>query len=230
MIEEYKSENEHLLAEIIRVNSLLYLPKLLFMKHALCLIFLFIGIVSFASDREKQIRRFINDELRYYPEAHLTDLYKNYFQDAYGPGHLIPDTTSAGNYLSWELQQPEWSDSLLYQPLGKNHDFYRINLLLIKNKVIPRDTLLLAMVESVPLARNPEIESWRKEWAEVMQVIKQLNLRLSGMKSEERQIWKNLSKGDVVAHHSKHYEETYHPHYRIVHRSVFERWKGLYFR
>jgi len=54
--------------------------------------------------------------------------------------------------------------------------------------------------------------------------------RLANMKSEERQIWKNLSKGDVVAHHSKHYEEMYHLHYRIVHRSVFERWKGLYFR
>lgn len=182
---------------------------------------------SFASDREKQIRQFVVDELKHYPEAHLTDLYKNYFQDAYGPGHLIPDTTSAGNYLSWELQQPEWTDSLLYQPLGANHDYYRINLLLVKNHTIPRDTLLLAMVESVPFARNPKIESWRKEWDEVLQVIRQMKLRLPDMKSEEKQIWKNLAKGDVVAHHSKHYEETYYPHYRIVYRTVFERWQKL---
>ncbi len=179
---------------------------------------------SFATDREKQIRQFVNDELKHYPEAHLTDLYKNYFQDAYGPGHLIPDTTSAGKYLSWELQQPEWTDSLLFQPLGTNHDFYRINLLLVKNKVIPRDTLLLGMVESVKLARNPDIEIWKKEWGEVLSVIKQMNLRLPEMKSDERLIRKNLDKGDVVAHHSKHYEEKYNPHYRIVHRSVFEEW------
>ncbi len=196
------------------------------------LLFLIFSIASFsfASDREKQIRQFISDELKHYPEAHLTDLYKNYFQDAYGPGHLIPDTTSAGNYLRWELQQPNWSDSLLFQPLGINHDFYRVNLLLVKNKVIPRDTLLLAMVESVKLARNPEIEIWKQEWNEVLAVVKRMNLSLPDMESEEIRIQKNLEKGDVVAHHSKHYEEKYNPHYRIVHRTVFERWKNLYFR
>jgi hypothetical protein len=197
-------------------------------KVILSILFIIGALFSFATNREKQICQFVNDELKHYPEAHLTDLYKNYFQDAYGPGHLIPDTTSAGSYLSWELQQPEWTDTLLYQPLGTKHDFYRINLLLVKNHVIPRDTLLLGMVKSVPLARNPEIEIWKKEWAEVLSVIKQMTLRLTEMKSEEKQIWKNLSMGDVVAHHSKHYEEIYHPHYRIVHRSVFDGWMRKY--
>lgn len=188
----------------------------------------FVSLACSAFDREKQIRQFVSDELRYYPEAHLTDLYKNYFQDAYGPGHLIPDTTSAGNYLSWELQQPNWTDSLLFQPLGVNHDFYRVNLLLVKNKIVPRDTLLLGMVESVKLARNPDIEGWKKEWAEVLSVIKQMNLHLPGMKADERRIRKNLSDGDVVAHHSGRYEEKYNPHYRIVHRTVFERWQKYF--
>jgi hypothetical protein len=198
-------------------------------KLALSILLILTGINSFASDREKQIRQFISEELKHYPEAHLTDLYKNYFQDAYGPGHLIPDTTRAGNYLSWELQQPQWTDSLLYQPLGTNHDFYRINLLLVKNQAIPRDTLLLAMVKSAKLARNPEIEAWKQEWSEVLLVIQQMNLRLPDMKSEEKHIRKALDKGDVVAHHSKHYEEKYNPHYRIVHRTVFEQWENQYF-
>lgn len=81
------------------------------------------------------------------------------------------------------------------------------------------------MVESVKLACNPDIESWKKEWGEVLEVIKRMNLRLPEMKSDERHIRKNLDKGDVVVHHSKHYEEKYHPHYRIVHRTVFERWE-----
>lgn len=106
------------------------------------------------SDREKQIQQFIEAELKYYPEARLADLYKNYFQDAYGPGHLVPDTTQAGKYLDWELQQPDWFDTLPYQALGINHDYYRINLSLVKDGIIPRDTLLLAMVESACLARN----------------------------------------------------------------------------
>jgi hypothetical protein len=90
-----------------------------------------------------EIQRFVDEELRHYPEASLPDLYKNYFQDVYGTGHLIPDTTDAGEYLNRELTVSEWTDSVLWQPLGTHHDFYRINLLLVKNGTIPRDTLLL---------------------------------------------------------------------------------------
>lgn len=198
------------------------------MKTSLSILFLIVSLVSFATDREKQIRQFVEDELKHYPEARLTDLYKNYFQDAYGPGHLIPDTTRAGAYINWELQQPDWIDSLSYQALGTNHDFYRINLSLLKSGTIPRDTLLLAMVKSAQLARNPDLEEWKKEWNEVLQVIKKMKPDLPEMKADEKLIAKTLSKGEVVMHHSKHYEKTYHPHYRIIHRSVFSGWQKKY--
>jgi hypothetical protein len=184
---------------------------------------------TFASDREKQIRQFVSDELKHYPEARLTDLYKNYFQDAYGPGHLIPDTASAGSYLDWELHQSDWIDPTPYQALGINHDFYRINLILLKNGVIPRDTLLLGMVKSASLARNPDIESWKNEWAEVLEIIEKMKPDLPGLKSDEQLIASSLSKGEVVMHHSDQFEKTYHPHYRIIHRSVFEQWNIKYF-
>lgn len=191
--------------------------------------FMLSGILK-TPDKEKQIVQFINSELHYYPKAQLADLYKNYFQDAYGPAHLIPDTTQAGKYLDWELRQPEWTDTLPYQALGINHDYYRINLLLVKNRTIPRDTLLLAMVESATLARNPDLESWKKEWNEVIAVIKKTKPNLPNMEADEKQINQVFSKGNVVMHHSKSYEETYHPHYRLVHRIVFERWKEKYLR
>ncbi|MFW6259366.1 MAG: hypothetical protein ACOC1R_00385 [Tangfeifania sp.] len=113
--------------------------------------------------------------------------------------------------------------------MGINHDYYRINLLLVKNGTIPRDTLLLAMIESADLARNPTLESWKEEWNEVLSVIKKRKPGLPGIKSDGKAINQVLADGDVVIHHSKHYKETYHPHYRIIHRSVFERWKGKYF-
>ncbi|MCG6190279.1 hypothetical protein [Maribellus maritimus] len=200
------------------------------MKISLVFILLFLSMTIFADDREKRIKQFINDELKYYPGARLADLYKNYFQDAYGSGHLIPDTTQAGKYLDWELKQPGWTDTLPYQALGINHDYYRINLQLVKNGTIPRDTLLLAMIESAILARNPDLESWEKEWNEVLAIIKKVKPNVPGIESDEKLIDQLFSKGDVVMHHSKYYEETYHPHYRIVHRSVFERWIGKYLK
>ena len=200
------------------------------MKVLFILIFFVPVIATFATDREKQIRQFIEGELKYYPEARLADLYKNYFQDAYGPGHILEDTTKAGKYIDWELQQSDWLDTLSYQALGINHDYYRINLRLVKDGIIPRDTLLMALTESAGLARKPDIESWKKEWSEVFAVIKKVKPNLPDMEADEKRINKVLSEGDVVMHHSKYYEEKYHPHYRIVHRSVFERWIGKYLK
>lgn len=177
---------------------------------------------------EKQIKNFIESELKYYPEAQLVDLYKNYFQDAYGPGHIVPDTLHAGKYLDWELQQKNWTDTLLYQALGINHDYYRINLNLVKNGSIPRDTMLFALVESAPLARKPTMEDWKKEWSKVLAVIKKDYPNIPNLEEDEKRINEVFSKDDVVMHHSNHYVETYNPHYRIVHRSVFLRWKKKY--
>lgn len=180
--------------------------------------------ISSAQISVKTIQRFVDLELKHYPKTSLQDLYKNYFQDAFGSGHLIADTTKAGKYLDWELSQTDYIDSTLFQPLGIHHDYYRINLILVKNGTIPRDTLLLGMFESAKLARKPDIESWKKEWNEVLSVIKQYKPDLPEMKQSEKLIAETLSTGNVVMHHSKLYEETYHPHYRIIHRSVFELW------
>lgn len=38
-------------------------------------------------------------QMKTYPKSTLKDLYKNFFQDKFGPGHIISDTTSAGKFL-----------------------------------------------------------------------------------------------------------------------------------
>ena len=38
-----------------------------------------------------------------YPAAEPTDLYKLVFQDMYGPGHLLTDSTAALRYINAEL-------------------------------------------------------------------------------------------------------------------------------
>ncbi|HEY5511771.1 MAG TPA: hypothetical protein VIK10_12175 [Prolixibacteraceae bacterium] len=157
----------------------------------------------------------------------MVDLYKNYFQDAYGPGHLIPDTIWAGAFLDEELKNAEWKDTLRWQPLGINHDYFRVNLSMVKEGTVPRNVLLEGMSKSVPLARKPDIESWKREWGEV---IKATHPGLPNFASDEKAIDETLSKGTVVMHHSKHYERAYQPHYRVIHRTIFESWMEKYIK
>jgi hypothetical protein len=192
---------------------------------------LFILILPFILPDEKQnarIEKAIISELKYYPEARLRDIYKNFFQDAFGPGHLIPDTTRAGNYLNYELQQPI-GDTLIWQAIGPENDYYRINLQLVTEGILPRSVLLEAMVESAPLARNPDMETWKKEWETAMNVMEKMNLQIPGFENDKKEIEALFERGEYVMHHSNHYNKTYQRHYRIIHKSVFTRWKGVYF-
>lgn len=188
-----------------------------------------LAVLFFSPPGEKEIKNAVLSELKLYPEAHLRDIYKNFFQDAYGPGHLIPDTTHAGKYLNTELKQPI-KDTVKWQAIGPENNYYRINLNLVKEGVLPRNVLLEAMVESAPLARKPDIETWKKEWENTLSVIEKMNLDIPGFEADKKAIEDILSEGSYVMHHSDHYKKTYQRHYRIIHKSVFERWKDTYLK
>ena len=55
--------------------------------------------------KEKMIEKAVRIQLSNFPESTLQDIYKNFFQDAYGPRHLLSDTVAALSYLKNELQQ-----------------------------------------------------------------------------------------------------------------------------
>lgn len=117
--------------------------------------------------------QFLKDELKHYPEARLINLCKNYFQDAYCTGHMIPNTTRAGAYLDTELKKTEWKDTMLWQPLAIHHDYYRLNILLSHNGVMPRrNELLEGMIKRVLLTRKSDIESREKSGAKFLELSK----------------------------------------------------------
>lgn len=83
----------------------------LFLLFCLCL------SATEKKDFEKAVREAVSRQMQNYPKSTLKDLYKNFFQDKFGPGHIISDTTAAGNYLrrDWPLIRsvPERSRSRL---------------------------------------------------------------------------------------------------------------------
>jgi hypothetical protein len=64
-------------------------------------------IVSCGDAKRERIRKAVENQLGAYPESTLQDLYKNFFQDYFGPGHIVGDTlapsVTCGRYYFSEL-------------------------------------------------------------------------------------------------------------------------------
>ena len=52
--------------------------------------------------QRQEVESVVKRQLELYPQSRLIDLYKNFFQDKFGPGHMVADTASAGAYIRRE--------------------------------------------------------------------------------------------------------------------------------
>jgi hypothetical protein len=169
-----------------------------------------------------KVKESVASQLKVYPESTLQDLYKNFFQDKFGPGHLISDTAAAKAYLEEELSEFETSANPEVEPIGWENNYVRINLSLLKKGIVPEQVLLDAFIESANTAQMPGIESWKQEWAQILKVIEDLNPDLPGFAQDKAAIDSLLSTGKYAAHHSRRFETEYRPHYRIISRTMFD--------
>ena len=191
------------------------------MRSIIYIIIILIVMLSGKDARGEQIQAVVKNQLTEYPKSTLQDLYKNFFQDYFGPGHIVSDTTSAGAYLDRELASFEQASGAYYEPTGYNGNFYRLNLSVIKEGLISRDIFFDAFVRSVSNIEFITIEEWRVEWAMIDSVIYSMNLPLVGYAQEREKIFSLLQQGGYVMHHSKPFSEAYDPHYRIIARDIF---------
>jgi hypothetical protein len=182
-------------------------------------ILLFIGCHN---DFESEVRQSIHTQLQTYPESTLQDIYKNLFQDRFGPEHAIADTVSARLYLEKELESFETSNSVEIEYLGLHHNYVRVNLMAVKQGKIPQDKLLSAFCCSAKKINKSDIEAWRTEWEKIIKIIERMELEINNFESDKQKIDALLSQGKYAMHHSAIFRETYQPHYRIVERKIFE--------
>ncbi|NNG26204.1 MAG: hypothetical protein HKM87_01650 [Ignavibacteriaceae bacterium] len=175
-----------------------------------------------ADSKKELIQYAILEEMHLHPEARLVDIYKFFFQGTFGPGHIIRDKQSALNYLQNELQSATDFDSVLWQPVGYNKQYYRINLSLIKEGTFSEEELFNAFVQSADSSTVPSIEEWIKEWNFVLNIIEAMNLKITNYEEDKGILFDMLEKGNILVRHSDIYRELYHPHYRIVNSKQFE--------
>ena len=174
-------------------------------------------------DTRERIRQSVERQMERYPHPTLRDLYKNYFQDRFGPGHIIADEKAADNYLRYELENSATMEGDDYEPTGYEERFMRVNLSVIADGRVPYDKYLSAFVRSVNGIEPITIEQWREEWAVIDEVINEMQHNLPDYEADRAEIWALLERGEYVMHHSKLFEQHYDPHYRIIEREIFQR-------
>ena len=170
--------------------------------------------------RERIIRS-VERQMERYPHSTLRDLYKNYFQDRFGPGHIIADDQAADRYLRYELENSTSFEGDDYEPTGYEEHFQRVNLRVIADGRVPYETYLSAFVRSVNGIEPITIEQWREEWAVIDDVIASMQLNLPNYEADRAEIWALIEGGEYVMHHSELFEQHYQPHYRIIESEIF---------
>lgn len=186
---------------------------------------LFFSFCSFAlcgCTTDNKIRQSVIAQLEQYPQSTLQDLYKNFFQDRFGPGHIVSDTASAAAYLRYELASASSMDGPLFDPTAYNGNFYRVNLSLIRDGYIPFDTFFDAFIRSVNDFTPISVDQWRVEWAHIQQVIDDMNLDLPDYDKDKEAIDQLLQQGKYAIHHSQQFSNAYDPHYRIISKAIVE--------
>ena len=171
---------------------------------------------------DRAIIEAVEKQMKMYPKSTLRDLYKNFFQDYFGPGHIIANTDAASNYLQQELATSAEFEGEDYEYTGYKGKMVRVNLKVIADGRVPYDKYLDAFLRSANGITPPSIEEWRAEWAKIDSVIKAMDIELDDAEKDRREINRLLNENKFVMHHSRQFNEHYAPHYRIIERTIFE--------
>ena len=184
-----------------------------------------IALIMSVAVSAQDVEGFVNRQMQAYPKSRLLDIYKSCFQDYMGAEHLVSDRQRVKAYLDEELNTTSLDDLMpwYYEPCGIDSSYYRVSIRAIKESLVSEDLLLNAFIRSANTEKRPSVESWSKRWHKIIGTINQMKLDLPNFQEDKQFIDSVLSVGKYAISHSPDYREAYHPHYRIVERSIFEK-------
>lgn len=186
---------------------------------ACCLLF-GIGIAQAQTLDSTAVRNAIVRLSTTYPQATLQDVYKSFYQEHFGPSHLIPDTATARYYLMHELAEYDQATAFYYEFTGSEGRFVRVYLSAIADSLITAEQLLDAFVRSSDPVGQPAID-WQTKWAFIVEVVTRSGIRFDNFEQDAKLLREASLKGQEMRH-SRVYNTAYHPHYRIVRRDIFD--------
>ena len=191
------------------------------MQKALLILFLSCSLSLFGQQFDTlSIHAAIERQMVVYPKSTLQDIYKSFYQDRFGPGHMITDTASVRSYLMRELSEMANTSAVYYEPTGSEGRYVRVYLSAVANSLITAEQLLDAFVRSPNTDKGADVD-WEAERNCIVGVITKHGIVLNGFDKDVTML-NEASRNRQAVHHSRAYNEAYHPHYRIVERSIFE--------
>ena len=166
------------------------------------------------------VKTTISNQLKTYPESRLLDLYKSFFQDRFGPGHIIRDRESARDYILSELTGADTLTGPGTEPCGWEGNYVRVNLSVVADGLLTADELTDALMASAKEVKEEDIErwkeEWKEEWKEIVVIIEKYYPDIPKIEEDKTKIDELLASGQYAYHHSAVYNAAYHPHYRII--------------
>lgn len=166
---------------------------------------------------------FVRSYFLKYPKATLQDIYKGSFQDVFGPAHLLTNREAVENYINREMETAKSLEGEDYVPCGWQGNFYQVNLKVIADGRIPMDDFVDAFIASANGIDTTLTQAWLEEWEQLQQATRKIVPHLQGFKEDSTLLANLLKQGKYVVHHSRKFNQYYHPHYRIIRRDLFEK-------
>ena len=180
--------------------------------------------MAFACTRPSQPREdFVRSYLQMYPEATLQDIYKGSFQDVFGPAHILTNRESVTQYIHQEIKSAESFEEHDYIPCGWQGNFLQVNLKVIADGRVPMDDFVDAFMASANGIDTTLTTTFIKDWQQIQQAVRNVHPQLEGFQEDSTLLSHLLKEGKYVVHHSRKFNEHYHPHYRIIRRDLFEK-------
>lgn len=194
------------------------------MRQFIVTILLVLSLSLYALTKEEAIEYLTNA----YPDAQLVDLYKSFYQDNFGPGHILGDSISAQKYYKYELSDTTKWGGPIYELTGEGKNFVRLNMDLVRNGIIPEEEYFRAFQNSLGRVKTPADESWIKEWEEIFKIINDKGYHFINEEEDVLFINQKLETRNFPIHHSDRFNERYNFHYRIISIPEFEKLKIKY--
>jgi len=188
------------------------------MKHALFSLLAAAVLVACHPGTERS--EAIDRQVAHYPLSSLQDVYKSFYQDRFGPGHMITDTAAFNAYSLHELAvaAEDTVPNPYYEPVGAKGQYIRVYLRCVHEGLITKEQLFDAFLRSAVPASQPR-QSWADEWGHIEQAAQAIGITAT---DEERQALLQAAQEQRAVHHSDRYRNAYHPHYRIIEKTIFE--------